>query len=490
MSSIISSNMSLVIPSVGSEPGPDYAFDVNASLTLIDNHDHSPGRGVQITPAGLNINAALTLNSNNLVSVGTIIFDTSTSVSSLQSLYVKVGAESPTTNDLFFNDGNGNEIQITSGGAVNATIASIPGQSYAGGTFFWKQGAGSTTPANFDIGGITLRPTTAGTTYGITLTPPVGIASAYGIQLPALPASQSFMTIDNSGNILAPITFAGGITTSNISPTAGIVGTQLADNTITLQQLANSVLQWNVATITTSQTWTRPASDITTVFILACGGGAGGGGGGGDNGAQSGGGGSGGMGSLPQFVPMNIVNDLTITIGTGGSGGNGGSSGGGNGGPGNAGGDTIVTDGTTSITFRGAPGGNTGGRGTTAGGSGGTALSFNAYWQSAAGSGGPGGSGSGATAGSPGQDTIYATGGSAGSAASGVGGGGGGGGGGASLGAGGNGGQGGNSPAAGQDAGIGAGGGGGGGKGPTNGSASIGGDGGDGIVYIFWLGEP
>ena len=97
---------------------------------------------------------------------------------------------------MWYTDGNGVPIQLTSGGLVNATIASLPGESYAAGTFFWKQGNLSTTPANFDIGSITLRPNVAGTTFGVVLNPPAGITSEYDIQLPLLPASNSFMLLD------------------------------------------------------------------------------------------------------------------------------------------------------------------------------------------------------------------------------------------------------------------------------------------------------
>lgn len=263
MASTTSPNMFLTIPSVGSQQGPDYALNVNADLSLIDQHDHSPGKGVPISSAGINVSADFTLNGHDLTNVGGVAFTAFTSnPSTVQFLYVAPGIETPVTEDLWFNDGNGNQVQITSNGTVNATIASIPGESYAAGTFFWKQGAGSTTPANFDIGSITIRPNVAATTNGVRLVPPSAIVSQYDIALPLLPSVNSFMAIDNSGIITSTIPIANGITASNIangtitttqiSPTAGIVGTQLADHTITLQQLNTSVLTWNQTTLTTT----------------------------------------------------------------------------------------------------------------------------------------------------------------------------------------------------------------------------------------------
>jgi len=61
----ISPNMSLIIPGVGNELGPTYASDINNSLSIIDGHNHTPGNGVQIPPAGLNINSNLPFLGNS-----------------------------------------------------------------------------------------------------------------------------------------------------------------------------------------------------------------------------------------------------------------------------------------------------------------------------------------------------------------------------------------------------------------------------------------
>lgn len=257
MASIISPNMSLTIPTVGSQPGPDYAFNVNASLTLIDQHDHSPGRGVQITPAGMNINTTFDVQSNNVININDLVFTAQSSSSTLQALYVAPGTESPAINDLFFNDGSGNIIQITAAGTVNATIGSLPGESYAAGTFFWKQGTGSTTPANFDIGSITLRPNIAATTFGVTLTPPAGISSSYSVALPALPiSSNKIMSMDTSGNMYALIDVdnssiqlvsnilavkALGIQTSMINVEA-VTEPKLADNSVSTRTIVDAAV--------------------------------------------------------------------------------------------------------------------------------------------------------------------------------------------------------------------------------------------------------
>ena len=229
--------MFLPIPGVGTEPGPNFALDVNNSLTLIDQHDHSSGRGVQITPSGMNINANLTFQTNAATALGYTSFNPQASplASILQSLYVAPGTESPPAQDLWYTDSNGTAIQLTSGGTVNATIGSLPGESYAAGTFFWKQGSGSTTPANFDIGSITLRPNTAATANGVILGPPSAIASQYNISLPLLPASARVLSIDNTGAMATGV--AGAVQTADIAD-QNVTTAKIADQNVTQVKLA------------------------------------------------------------------------------------------------------------------------------------------------------------------------------------------------------------------------------------------------------------
>ena len=50
-------NMSLNEPSVGVTTGPTWATQTNSNWETIDTHDHTSGKGVQLTPSALNINA-------------------------------------------------------------------------------------------------------------------------------------------------------------------------------------------------------------------------------------------------------------------------------------------------------------------------------------------------------------------------------------------------------------------------------------------------
>lgn len=357
-----SPNMNLPIPGVGTEQGPNYAFDINQALTLLDQHDHSPGKGIQITPAGLNINSDLSFNDNNILALQSAVFQgQSAPLSTLLSLYVAPGLESPTPiNDLWFTDGVGNQIQITSNGEVNATIASLPGESFAFGTFFWKQGTGSTVPANFDIGSITLRPNTAATTFGITLDASA-VTSTYSWTLPsALPVpANNFLTVTNGG-VISTISASGGITGSMIAPLT-ITGSNIAAGTITADKLASGVGVVNSQIFNTSGTFSVPAG-VTTLEVYMFGGGGGGGGGGT---TSNRGGGGGGSAALPQaaFITVTPSTNLTVTVGAGGSAGASGSAGGG-------GVSSSVAAGATTL-FIAAGGAGGGSTSTVVGGNGG-----------------------------------------------------------------------------------------------------------------------
>src|SRR5271170_7015417 len=102
---IITPNMNLPNPVVGTDPGPDYGNNLNASLVLIDQHDHSPGHGVLITPTGLNINVDLPINNNNLTLVRSVRFMAQGApislVTDLSCLYSVT--ESGSNGDLWYN---------------------------------------------------------------------------------------------------------------------------------------------------------------------------------------------------------------------------------------------------------------------------------------------------------------------------------------------------------------------------------------------------
>lgn len=113
--------MGLTIPTPGVTTGPEYATDVSNDLTIIAGHTHtgaSNNDGTQIPTAGLNINADLSMQSNNLTSARSTRYASQTNVLSgvgdLNEVYVVNG-------NLYYNNASGTPIQITSGAAIYFT---------------------------------------------------------------------------------------------------------------------------------------------------------------------------------------------------------------------------------------------------------------------------------------------------------------------------------------------------------------------------------
>lgn len=211
----ISPNMNLIIPVVGVDPGPDYANNLDASLVLIDQHDHTPGHGVLITPNGLNINLDLPLNDNNITLIRSLRFQSQNAplslVTDLSSLYSVT--QTGSNGDLWYNDASGNQIQITKTGAVLATISALISgtneASFVANQLVVNAVQSNGTPANIKAGSILLGNNSPGTNF-LTLQPPNAMGSSYNVTLPAPNsiASTAILTYDTSNNILGNTSLA------------------------------------------------------------------------------------------------------------------------------------------------------------------------------------------------------------------------------------------------------------------------------------------
>jgi hypothetical protein len=204
----LSTYMQLPIPQIGIDPGPDYAKNINQSLTQIDGHTHLPGKGMPITSGALSIDADINWNGNNIIGVRATRFQSQNSPIGatgleLSEIYVYNG-------DLFFNPGYGGpSIAITVNGGVAGTPGSIGNLTNGAsvnfnsvqGTFVFQANA-SNLPGNIDAGTVTVRDTVPNG-KGVTLQTISGLGSDYNLILPVLPSSQKILTLDALGNILA-----------------------------------------------------------------------------------------------------------------------------------------------------------------------------------------------------------------------------------------------------------------------------------------------
>lgn len=236
--------MSLPVPVVGVASGPDWANLLDACLAIIDAHNHAPGSGVQISPPGININEDLTFNSNAATSLAFTGFVAQGS-----------GIETPITRslyssgvDLYYQDGNGTDIRITSGGAVNATSSGISSgtatASFVSNILVVDQSPG--VGAAIDAASYILRyngsyPSPSGN--AIVLAAPASLAGEYQITFPATPpaASGAFLTESTAGVLsytnVDNSTLQISSNTLEVAP-QGITAAQIANQTITATQIA------------------------------------------------------------------------------------------------------------------------------------------------------------------------------------------------------------------------------------------------------------
>lgn len=282
---VISPNMLLPVPAVGVTEGPQFASDINNCMSTIDQHDHSADSGVQINPAGININSDLAFNGNNLTLARSIRFQPQLAAISLPA---DLGCLYEAGVDLYYNDGNGNQVRITQGGAVTGAAGTITGlpsgtasASFAAGVFTFQ--ASTNTPANIDGGSFVYRNNSANS-KGLTLSPPNAMGADYSLVLPALPASQKIMTLDASGNISAPYVVDNSsieISSNTIRVKAlGIANSMIANSTITGAKIAPNIdlpglnVQANSQNVVTSATNATNGLAIIRGFCNSSGGGS------------------------------------------------------------------------------------------------------------------------------------------------------------------------------------------------------------------------
>ncbi len=199
----ISPNMNLPIPIPSLTVGPDWAQDVVASLNQIDSHNHSIDQGVPVSPDGILINGDLPFNNNNLTTARSIRFFPQGSplaeLTDIECIYVS-GV------DLYYNDGAGNTVRLTQGGAVSGAAGTITGlpsgtasAAYAAGVFSFR--SSTNTPATMSVGPVAIGRQSA-SPYYVTITPSSSQAADYDLTLPvANPASNALLQSDSSGNL-------------------------------------------------------------------------------------------------------------------------------------------------------------------------------------------------------------------------------------------------------------------------------------------------
>lgn len=240
----LSASMNLTIPTVSQTPGPEWASNINTSLSLIDSHDHSSGRGVPVTPAGMSISEDLPFQNHAAIQLSRATF-TNRALTNLSltpvSTYVAGG-------NLYYNDDAGNQIPITANGSVAAAAGNISGMTasqsvnYNAGTYSFVQDITGPTAGVIRGGRLSLVGVAPASANAIILQPPATF-SDYNLTLPPnVPAAQSVMTMSSSGVVTNAAVDSTLTLTSSLLKVAssGITATQLANNAVTTAKILNA----------------------------------------------------------------------------------------------------------------------------------------------------------------------------------------------------------------------------------------------------------
>lgn len=112
-------NMGLLKPTPGVTIGPSWATMINTMFEVIDAHDHTPGKGVRITPAGMSVNTDLGFQSNKAKDLRQTQY---TQQSGSLSGPSEAGSVYNCGGNLCWTNSSGVVVQVTSGGSVNNSV--------------------------------------------------------------------------------------------------------------------------------------------------------------------------------------------------------------------------------------------------------------------------------------------------------------------------------------------------------------------------------
>lgn len=195
--------MNLEIPLVGVQVGPTWASDLNAALLLVDAHNHTSGNGIQIPTAGINIDANVDFNNYKAIVMKSVNFQDQASSVDLRSIYTING-------DLYYNNEDGDPVQITDGAGLNfASLGTIGGDYGQPGInasvvytdllklYSFYQSSGVTADALVGDVILTEKVVSANT---VTLKSPTSLATSYSVTFPTvLPTNESNLRITPAG---------------------------------------------------------------------------------------------------------------------------------------------------------------------------------------------------------------------------------------------------------------------------------------------------
>src|SRR5262245_41806967 len=210
---------------------------VNSAFDLIDAHDHTAGKGVKVPSAGLKINADVSWSfsgTNYAITDMKILDFTPVTAASISAYSSALFANSSDSNNLYFRNSGGTNVQITSGSTLNISIAGAIGGDYqsvgalldfddASDTYRLRQQVGAAvrqfakaSMADLNLFEYKAQPAAGVPANSVTLKSPAALAGSYSLtMLAALPGATNLLQCSSAGILTASNTVGNAITCSS-----------------------------------------------------------------------------------------------------------------------------------------------------------------------------------------------------------------------------------------------------------------------------------
>lgn len=215
MPGIVLPNTGIQLPELGADPG-EWDDLINACWEDYDEHDHSPGNGVQVPVAGIDIDDDLDLAGHGLIDVGKVAL----AEVALPSTGASFLFASSVNHELYWRTSGGVNLQITNGSGLNVSlIGGIAGDYASVGAelayddandrYTFKQQGGPKPWARVACGDLHLHEFNTTESLRVALKAPAALAGSIDITLPlVLPAAQAFVQMSSAGVLLASNTMS------------------------------------------------------------------------------------------------------------------------------------------------------------------------------------------------------------------------------------------------------------------------------------------
>jgi hypothetical protein len=220
--------MGLITPIVGSDIGA-WGDKLNTICAQVDNHDHTDGKGLPITPDAMNIDDDLSMAGNGLTATGLVEFAAIAALTTgLTTLFV-----SAADNELYWRNASGTNVKLTLASSINTSLvggivgdySSVGAQvAYDDANKVYTFKTQTSTWARLASGPVRIYEYNTSETVYAEIAVAAALAASYTITLPAaLPGAQVAMQIAADGTVSFSNTFTSTVSAPDLHYTTAQV---------------------------------------------------------------------------------------------------------------------------------------------------------------------------------------------------------------------------------------------------------------------------